>query len=178
MKSLYLSGMLLVLCSLAIGGEAASVQFDGSTYRLASVNVAADGVITNDYVKEGETLESHKTLLSVRHFPKAESINQVINPWLQSVRAQLTKKWSAMQTPNGTGESDVTVEAWISTGGSQVDATLQRFFPSDTGGILAYRFVDKFDPSEPGAKEKFAERKYARMEALGGLKLQPAKEKP
>ena len=177
MKSLWLP-VALALCCSAFGGEPASIKFDSSTYRLASVSVGADGTVTNEYLKEGETLESWTSMLSIRHLPIAESINHAINPWLQSIRTQLAKKWSASKTPGSDNQTDVIIEAWLNTGTLNVEANLHRFVAEPgTAGVKSYRFVQRFDANDPGAKEAYAAKKYGRTEELGRLSVELVHEK-
>ncbi len=177
MKTLLFSAALL-FGSTVFGGEAASLTFDNETYVLASVTVSPDGSVTNDYVKEGETLDTWTTLLTVRHLPQAETINHAINPWLQSVRTQLAKKWSAARSPLPASDADVIVEAWVNTGSLQVEATLYRFASlKGVPGVMAYRFVERLDGSDPGAKDAYAAAKHRRSEELSILKLAAVREK-
>jgi len=177
MKTGFLSAAgLLLTAALVFGAEPAStLRFDNTTFILSKVTVSSDGSVTNDYVKQGESIENATTLLSVQHAPKAGSINDAINPWLQSVRPQLTKKWTATKTPNSSLDADVVVEAWL---GAPTDprtsVTLQRFVSeSDSEGVKIYRFVEKLDVTAPGAKEELVAKKSRWMNQLAELKVQP-----
>jgi hypothetical protein len=177
MKTGFLSAAcLFVSAALAFAADSSpTLRFDNTTYVLAKVTVSPDGTVTNDYIKQGESIEKHTTLLTIQHAPKVGSINEAINPWLQSVRTQLTRKWSATKTPNSSLDADVVVEAWVaSPTDPRTDVTLQRFVSeSDIEGVKTYRFIDKVDPSAPGAKEEFMAKKSVRMNQLAELKVQP-----
>jgi hypothetical protein len=175
-RSLFLAPFVFAACVL-FGGEPASVTFENSQYLLAKTTVRADGVVINDYVKAGESIDSATTSLQVMHWPKASTINEAINPWLQSIRIQLTKKWNAMQTPNARTESDVIIEAWLmSAGDTKVQAVLQRFVAEEGGGVKAYRYAERIDPENENAKRDFAQKKFQHTEHLGELKLEVFRE--
>lgn len=172
MKSAWFSAALLVLLCAPLRGEPASIKFDGGTYLLAKVSISPDGIVTNDYVKEGESIENWTTLLSVQLLTKTSSLNDAINGWLQSNRPRLTKKWVAAHTPNALRDADVVVEAWMANRPEpRVHATLQRFVAEDDAqGVKVYRFIEKLDPAAEQA-ESFAAKKKARSLSLAELKM-------
>lgn len=178
LRSLCFPAALLLACTV-LHGEATTVQFDGASYQLASVTIAPDGAVTNEYFKEGESNENWTTRLTVRHLPSAPTISAAINPWLQSVRTMLTRKWEASRTPNARGDTDVIVEAWImSSDPTKVEATLHRFVSENgTDGVKCYRFSEKLPAGDEEASLLFHRKSFTRSEALGQLSVAVKREK-
>jgi hypothetical protein len=173
MKSFWLPASLLL--AVALHAEPSSFNLDGRTYQLDSATVAADGTLINEYYAADENSENWTTRVTVKQYPKMDAVGAAINPWLQSVRPQLTKKWSASRTPNATTDSDVIVEVWMmSAEPAAVEATLNRFCVEDeNAGVKSYCFVEKLSANDSAATAEFNRKKFGRLEALGELK-QPA----
>lgn len=155
------------------------MKLDGANYELAAVTVATDGAITNEYVKEGESIDKWTTRLTVRLTPSATTINAAINPWLQSIRGQLTRKWEASRTPNARSDADVIVETWrMAAAPGMVEASLNRFVAeSGTDGIKTYVFTEQMKSDDAEAAQEFHRKSFVRSEALAELAVPVKREK-
>lgn len=153
--------------------ERPAIEFDGETYRLAWVNVAPDGAVTNEYVKSGETVEAWTTLLAVRLWPSTK-FGEAASAWLKMVGPVLTKKAEAFKSKAATGGEDVILEAWLSAPDrSYIEPNFNRFVVEPgTSGVKSYQFAEKIVmKGGTGDPTRFIERRAARMTALGKLEV-------
>jgi hypothetical protein len=170
--------VIMLVASCAALCAAPQVDFDGVRYVLASVEVAKDGAVTNEYVPEGETIDSWTTLLAVRHWPKVKKIAKATDAWMAMVRPLLARDAVAYAADGK--KDDLVLEAWLSAPDkSYIEANLHRFVLEDgTAGVKAYQFADKIRMSGgKGDPSHFIEHRDARFAELGKLKLELHREK-
>jgi len=170
--------LVLFVASCAALCAAPSVDFDGVRYVLASVEISKDGTVTNEYVAEGESIDSWTTLLGVRHWPKVKQVEKATEAWVAMVRPLLARDAVAYAAQGK--KNDVVLEAWLSAPDkSYIEANLHRFVLEDgTVGVKAYQFAEKIKMSEgKGDPSRFLEHRNARFADLGKLKVEMYREK-
>ena len=170
--------LVLFVASCAALCAAPSVDFDGVRYVLASVEISKDGTVTNEYVPEGESIDSWTTLLGVRHWPKVKKVEKATEAWVAMVRPLLARDAVAYAAQGK--KNDVVLEAWLSAPDkSYIEANLHRFVLEDgTVGVKAYQFAEKIKMSEgKGDPSRFLEHRNARFADLGKLKVEMYREK-
>jgi hypothetical protein len=133
--------LFLVYCGRAAPPD---VEFAGVVYTLASVDVAGDGAVTNEYVPTGETIEHWTTLLSVRHWPKA-GFRDVATAWLNMIEPLLARKVESMKPKAAKTEYDRVLEAWISAPDkSYIEINLNHLiFEARAPGVKSYQLAQK-----------------------------------
>jgi hypothetical protein len=175
MRSVILAVLFLGPATYSPAREA-TIRFDGEEYRLAFVDVAKDGAVTNEYIKDGESLESWTTMIAVRLWPRQMDANRTAHAWLNVVRPLLSRKAQIYQRDSAAGGKDLLVEAWLSAPDrSYIEANLHRFVADEGGaGVKAYQFAERIvvvrgrgDPST------FMKRRRARFDELGTLRVAP-----
>lgn len=164
---------MTTLSPIRAKAEQPAIEFDGETYRLAWVNVAPDGAVTNEYVKSGETVDAWTTLLTVRLWPRAK-LGEAASGWLKAVGPLLTKKAEAFKPKTAATAEDVIFEAWLSAPDrSYIEPNFNRFVAEPgPSGVKSYQFAEKIVmKGGTGDPTRFIERRAARMTALGKLEL-------
>lgn len=164
---------LLLTVGTQLSGQDRRVAFDGEQYHLAFVDVA-NGNVTNEYLKQDETLDSWTTLLAVRLWPQAKAANETAQAWLRSVQPLLSRQARLYERQNAAGGADVIVEAWLSAPDkSYIEANLHRFVADEHGGVKAYQFAQRMvmtkGRSDPST---FLKRRRDRFEELGNLVIE------
>jgi hypothetical protein len=171
-----IAAFLILGASTQVQAEDQIVSFDGEQYRLAFVDVAKDGSITNEYLRNGETLQSWTTMVAVRVWPKSTSAYDTAHAWLNIVRPLLSRKAQIYERDSAAGGKDVLVEAWLTAADkSYIEANLHRFVAEQDGaGVRAYQFAERMvmtrGRSDPST---FMKRRRARFNELGGLRVTP-----
>lgn len=169
------------VCVVALGGDASRataqdrvLQFGGIEYRLAFVDVAKGGEITNEYVPPGETLKNWTTLLAVRSWPKRSDALQTANAWIDFVRRHTFKQAETFQQTKSGPVTDVIVEVWLlAPDTSYLEPNLHRFvIEADTEGVKAYQFAERLpmNPKYGGDITKFWNQRRARFDELAELR--------
>jgi hypothetical protein len=166
---------LLLAVSPTISAQDRVVGFDGEQYRLAFVDVANDGAVTNEYLKHGESLESWTTLLAVRRWPRSTGANETAQAWLKTVQPLLSRKARIYQRQTA-GDTDVIVEAWLAAPDkSYIEANLHRFVTDEHGGVRAYQFAERIAMTGGrGDPSTFLKRRRDRFDELGTLVVELA----
>ena len=169
---------LFALSFVAVCAAPPLVDFDGVKYVLASVELSKDGTVTNEYVPEGESIDSWTTLLGVRHWPKVKKVEKATEAWVAMVRSLLVR--DAVSYVADGKKNDIVLEAWLSAPDkSYIEANLHRFVLEDgTVGVKAYQFAEKIRMSGgKGDPSRFLDHRNARFVDLGKLKLELYREK-
>ena len=171
--------LMLLVCSCAIlRAELPSVSFSGIKYVLASAEVAKDGTITNEYVPEGESIDSWTTLVAARYWPKVKKVEKATDAWVAMIRPLLVRDAVAYAADGK--KNDVVLEAWLSAPDkSYVEANLHRFVIEEGAvGVKAYQFAEKIVMKDgKGDPTRFVEKRDSRFVELGKVKLEMHKEK-
>lgn len=168
---------MLGACAV-LHAELPSVTFSGVKYVLASVDVAKDGTITNEYVPVGESIESWTTLIAARYWPKVTKIDKATNAWVGMIRPLLVRDAVAYAADGK--KNDMVLEAWLAAPDkSYVEANLHRFVIEEGAvGVKAYQFAEKIVMSGgKGDPTRFVKQRDSRFVELGKLKLDMHKEK-
>jgi hypothetical protein len=173
--------LFLGLHMITRGDEPANLQFGGVKYQLASVEIGKDGSITNEYVPEGQTLDSWTTLVAVRQWTNATDIGDAVKPWLKMIRPLLTKDVKVFRKPDsGKEDNDVVFEALLAAPDrSYIEINLHRFVKEKgSEGVKAYQFAQKIlisgGKSDPSL---FVKNRTALFNDLAKLQISPVKKK-
>src|SRR5271170_7668644 len=88
MNKIRLCLFAILTCGLiqSLGAASPSFYFSGAIYELASVDVAKDGSITNEYVPQGQNLTSWTSLIGVRYWPRITKVSKAADGWVGAVR--------------------------------------------------------------------------------------------
>jgi hypothetical protein len=169
--------LLLTITTLCLThgarAESQTLDFGGKKYTLASAVVGKDGSLTNEYVPEGETLQSWTTLVAGRQWPKAEKVGDAAAPWLKMIRPLLTKKVEVFKSEGAKGD-DILFEAWLSAPDrSYIEINLHRFVKEEgSEGVKAYQYAQKVVMKDgKGDPSTFLENRTKRFNELAKLKL-------
>jgi hypothetical protein len=179
MKTTILAIVLLSCCA-ALRAESPSVQFAGVKYQLATVEVGKDGAVTNEYVPDGESINSWTTLLTVRHWPKVKKLGDAAGAWLKMIQPLLTQKVGAFKSDSAKSDDDLIFEAWLAAPDrSYIEIDLHRFvIEQGTDGVKAYQFAQKVVMTGgKGDPTSFVKNRSTLFGDLGKLQLSPVKKK-
>jgi hypothetical protein len=168
---------MLGTCAV-IHADLPTVSFSGVKYVLASVELGKDGTITNEYVPEGETIDSWTTLLASRNWPTVTKIDKATNAWVRMIKPLATRDVVAYAADGK--KNDLVLEAWLSAPDkSYIEANLHRFvLENGVVGVKAYQFAEKIVMTGgKGDPARFMKQRDARFMELGKLKLEMHKEK-
>jgi hypothetical protein len=165
---------LFVALSVALHAEVPPVSFNGIKYVLATVSVdkGASGTITNEYVPEGETIDSWTTLLAVRYWPKINRVREATGPWVKMIHPLLCRNLGVFAR----NDNDVLLEAWLAAPNrSYIEIDLHRFVAEPgTGGVKAYQYAQKISMSGgAGNPTSYMKSRETLFTAIGNLRLTP-----
>jgi hypothetical protein len=172
-----LTRVVIILGTLLVGtlrADVPNVEVAGVKYQLAFVEVGKDGSVTNEYVPEGETINSWTTLLGVRHWPTAKKIGDAAGPWMKMVQPLLTQQAGAFKSADAKSENDIVIEAWLSAPDrSYIEINLHRFVvEGGTDGVKGYQFAQKIVMTGgKGDPTSFIKKRDVLFSALGKLEL-------
>jgi hypothetical protein len=180
MKIRFICAVIGVVClfSSAKAGDGV-VSFGGRTFKLAFVEVAADGSVVNEYVPEGETIEKWSALLAVRYYPKAQKIGEVASAWVEMVRPLLTR---AIEPIGKKDEPNVLLlDAWLSAPDkSYIEVNYYLFRQEEAGkGVTGYQLAQKIKMTSAGTGDasQIVKKKGSDYDELWKLRLPILKSK-
>jgi hypothetical protein len=140
-------GIALVVFALAaaLRADVQTVEFVGVTYRLESVGVAKDGVITNEYVRAHASADGPATFLTISYWPKAKKVGEAAGPWLNTAHEFLMEKPRVYRPKTAKSDQDVIFEVWLySTERTHIRIILHRFvMEPGSEGVKAYQLLQK-----------------------------------
>jgi hypothetical protein len=170
----------LLLCLTAVvRAETKEVAFAGVTYHLASVDVAKDGTVTNEYVPRGESIDDWSTLLAVRVWPRAKKLAEPIQAWMTMIHPLLVRDANVYQRKEQEGQ-ELIAEAWLAAPDhSYIEINLHRFvLQPKARGVKAYQFAQKIVMKDgQGNPTSFIEHRSDLFTALGALQLEAVTKK-
>lgn len=165
---------LFVGLGVALNAGVTSVSFNGIKYVLAAVSVdkGVSGTITNEYVPNGETIDSWTTLLAVRYWPKINKVGDATGPWVKMIHPLLCRNLGVFAR----NDNDVLLEAWLAAPNrSYIEIDLHRFVAEPgTGGVKAYQYALKImTPGGAGNPTSYMKSRDALFTAIGNLRITP-----
>ncbi|CAG0946904.1 hypothetical protein [Geobacter sp.] len=155
--------------TIAAGPAAPSLTFEGTKYYLAWKDVSAEGNLTNEYLKKGETLEEWTTLIGVRHWPAAEELSDVVAPYVESMRPYYVSNAEIYTSQEA--KDDIVIEMFLGAPGRPyVEYNLHRFvIEKGTPGVKAYQFAQRIPLTEDldlSETQKFLETRLNQLKAF------------
>lgn len=161
--------------------EFPSVVFTDVEYKLAWVD-SGDGSRsrTNEYLKEGETLEDWSAMVAVRHWPHLHQVREITKPYLDQIRHLFVQDAQVYASESNREETGVVIECYLAPPDkSYLEYNLIRFCtePGDSG-VKSYQFAVRGHYNLPAANEFNQERLAERLEALSKLKLKAYSKMP
>ncbi len=98
----------LFLFSTAAAAGTPIVGFDQDSYALAWANVK-DNVISNEYVRAGETVDHWERMLTFKEYTGAQHIKDVLPGYMASVKPLLAQKAKVFEKEDSRHTEEITV---------------------------------------------------------------------
>ena len=175
--------LVTIVCAIFALAEPAkagvhSFYFSGAFYVLATVDVAKDGTITNEYVPQGQTIENWTTLIGVRYWPNMSKVTKAADGWVAVIRNVLVQNAQSYAAPGV--KDDIIVEAWLGAPDkSYFEIDLHRFVREHgLTGVKGYQYALRL--KEVGGKAdptQFMKQRDALVSELNDLNVAAVEKK-
>lgn len=168
--------------SLAMGiaapGNETPVQpaavFCDVEYELAWIDTGeGDRSRTNEYLREGESLEQWSSMMAVRQWPHRNQVRDVTKPYLDPIRHLFVRDAKVFAPDSGGDDKGLVVELYLAPSDkSYLEYNLIRFCtePGEQG-VKSYQFAARGPYDLPLAQQQNQRLLAQRLDALSKLTL-------
>ncbi len=152
--------------------EVATVSFLDQEYRLAFQS-ETEGLFTNEYLLEGESLEQWTSMIAVRKFSNISEVKAITGPYLEQLKPLMVRDAEVYARDGDRERSDVVLEVYLAPADhSYLEYNLLRFVEEEgEDGVKFYQFAIRTDFDVDAAVESNTTELEARINALGDLQV-------
>ncbi len=134
--------IILVLISAVAVAEPDQVQFDDISYNLVFTDKTG-GTITNEYVREGESLEEWSTLFAVREFQNQSSVKNPIQAVIDSTRQYMALPPKGLPSGDASTDKEMILVLWlVAPDQSYYEYDLYRFIYTGDK-VISYQYAQR-----------------------------------
>ncbi len=121
-----------------------ATQFNGVEYQLAWVDAGdRERATTNEYITEGETVESWSSMIAVRQWPNSSLVRDVTGPYLRQIQPHFVRNAQVFQPENVDSSTELVIECYLAPPDkSYLEYNLIRFgIEPGEKGVKSYQYA-------------------------------------